>query len=506
MYRRLLALKETIRAMHQDGDLSRQAPADGKDPVSETAHLFNDLMRSFQGIVGQVCFNSKQVAEAAESFIGEAKRVASGSDQQRGVAEATKHAMEEINVGMSQAAENAEMTARYAHAARDLSKQGTEIAVGAAEEIERIARSVEQSAQTVAALGQRSRAISGIVKVIHDIADQTNLLALNAAIEAARAGEQGRGFAVVADEVRKLAERTTAATGEIVDMIRAIQSETQSAIASIQQSSAQVRTGAELARRAAGSLQQINQGAEQTMEKVEAIATAIQQLSANGQSIAGHMEDVLRVVQGNSAVATRTLQEATRLDSLAVNLKEISSVFKLGPRGESAMAIHARMRDLVQQAAREAGRILEDAVKSGQISLQDLFDRNYVPIPNTKPQKYRTKFDALTDKLLPTLQERLVDVHKELAYAIVCDVNGYVPTHNNRYSKPLTGDEKKDFVNNRTKRIFNDPVGKKCGSHELPFLLQTYRRDTGEVMHDISAPVYVMGRHWGGFRMGYRTD
>ena len=194
------------------------------------------------------------------------------------------------------------------------------------------------------------------------------------------------------------------------------------------------------------------------------------------------------------------------LDSLAVNLKEISTVFKLGQRGENAMAIHARMPALVQQAAKEAGRILEDAVNGGRIKLDELFDQNYVPIPNTKPQKYHTRFDALTDKLMPALQERMLEGNKEVVYAIGADVNGYVPTHNNRYCQPLTGNEKVDFVNNRTKRIFNDPVGKKCGSHEQPFLLQTYRRDTGEIMHDISAPVYVMGRHWGGFRMGYRTD
>jgi methyl-accepting chemotaxis protein len=502
----LSELRRTIQATRSDGDLSRRSSLAGSAATVETAKAFNDLMESFQGIIGKVCYNSIQVADAAEMLMKEAKSVAGGSDEQQRAAEATMHAMEEMNIGINQVAENAEMTAANAQTARELSKKGVEIVDRASTEIERIARSVEQSAQVVATLGDRSQAISGIVRVIHDIADQTNLLALNAAIEAARAGEQGRGFAVVADEVRKLAERTTAATGEISAMIGAIQSETQTAITSIQQGSAQARSGAELARQAAESLQQINQGAQQTMEKIEAIASAIQQQSANGQNITGHVQDILRMAEGNNATASRTLQEAGQLDTLALNLKDISNVFKLGERGQQAMAIHRRMPDIVQKAAKDVGRALEDAVKGGQIRIDDLFDQNYVPIPNTKPQKYTNKFDALTDKLFPPIQEPILDANKEVGYAGAVDVNGYFPTHNKRFSKPLTGDEKVDMVNNRTKRIFSDPVGKRCGSHEQPYLLQTYRRDTGEIMHDLSVPIYVQGRHWGGFRLGYRTE
>ena len=502
----LTELRRTIQATHGDGDLSRRASLAGSAATVATAQAFNDLMRSFQGIVGKICFNSTQVAEAAETLMQDAKGVTDGSGRQRAAAEATLHAMEEMNLGINQVAENAELTAANAQAARELSKRGAEIVDRASAEIGRIARSVEQSAQVVAALGERSQAISGIVRVIHDIADQTNLLALNAAIEAARAGEQGRGFAVVADEVRKLAERTTAATGEIGAMIGAIQSETQTAIQSIQQGSAQARSGADLAHQAAESLQRINSGAQETTEKIEAIASAIQQQSTNGQNITGHVQDILRMAEDNNATAARTLAEAGQLDTLALNLKEVGNIFKLGERGLQAMAIHARMPAIVQRAAKDIGQALEAAVRAGQIRLEDLFDRNYQPIPNTRPQKYTSKFDALTDKLFPPVQEPILDANQEVAYAGAVDTNGYFPTHNKRYTQPLTGDERVDMANNRTKRIFDDPVGRKCGAHEQAFLLQTYRRDTGEVMHDLSVPIYVQGRHWGGFRLGYRTE
>ena len=156
--------------------------------------------------------------------------------------------------------------------------------------------------------------------------------------------------------------------------------------------------------------------------------------------------------------------------------------------------------------ARKVGAALDNAVEKKKISIDDLFDSKYQPIAGTKPQKFNTRFDALCDQLLPQIQEALVGQNPEMVYAITCDRKGYVPTHNKRFAQPLTGNEQVDFVNNRTKRIFDDPVGRRCGDHEKVFLLQTYRRDTGEIMHDISAPVYINGRHWGAVRIGFKTD
>ncbi len=489
-----------------EGDLTRRLEVRGKDEIGQASSVFNRMMEKFADLVRRVGSSAGQVTVAARELVTEAEQVARASSEQNDTSLAASAAVEQMAASIASVAQTAEDVRERSRESLRRSEEGNASLGRITDGVGVVESTVNAIADSVAHFVSSAAAITDITGQVKEIADQTNLLALNAAIEAARAGEQGRGFAVVADEVRKLAERTTAATGEIGAMIGAIQSETQTAIQSIQQGSTQARSGADLARQAAESLQQINSGAQETMEKIEAIASAIQEQSTNGQNITGHVQDILKMAEDNNATAGRTLVEAGQLDTLALNLKEVSNVFKLGERGQKAMDTHGRMPAVAQKAAQDIGRALEDAVRTGQIKLDDLFDHNYVPVPNTKPQKYTTKFDALTDTLFPPVQEPILEAHKEATYAGAVDLNGYFPTHNKRFSKPLTGDEKVDFVNNRTKRIFDDPVGKRCGSHEQAFLLQTYRRDTGEIMHDLSVPIYVQGRHWGGFRLGYRTE
>lgn len=357
----------------------------------------------------------------------------------------------------------------------------------------------QQAAATMVTLQEKSRAISGFTEVISEISARTNLLALNAAIEAARAGEHGRGFAVVAGEVRQLAHRTKEATDEIGAMVRAITEQ------------------AEKASKGMVSLTGIVNDAAGNVERVHGLLANIEQSSGASEREIGEIAEAARAHVGTTSDITASLAQIrdSMLSTDQALPRATGSAMALAEKAESiagALGVssvetpHDAIREAAQQAARDVGQLFSDAIKTGAITRDALFDRKYVPIPNTDPPKHHTRFDAFTDRALPDLQEGLLARMGQLAYAGAVDNNGYFPTHNKKFSQPLTGDYDIDIVNNRTKRIFNDRTGARCGSNTKPFLLQTYKRDTGEVMHDLSAPIYVDGEHWGGFRVGYRSS
>lgn len=341
--------------------------------------------------------------------------------------------------------------------------------------------------------------IANIVETINQLAAQTNMLALNAAIEAARAGEQGRGFAVVADEVRNLAKRTTEATKGIESVLEEITKGSNASVDAIDkvttagnqmadyvcQASERVSKSASTSLKAKESMDSLSSCVAETKEVNSGISTHADSLFLSTDSLKRELEDV----------ADKVLVLCHQTEGVFRTL----NVFDLNNR-------NAMVQKLAVNTASAIGGLFEESISNAQISESDLFDTDYQAIANTDPMKHTTKFDKFTDKILPAVQEKILQQNDFIIYAGAVDRNGYFPTHNKCFSKPLTGNYEVDLLGNRTKRIFDDYTGSRCGSNLELFLLQTYKRDTGEVMHDLSAPIYVNGKHWGGFRIGYRAS
>jgi methyl-accepting chemotaxis protein len=399
----------------------------------------------------------------------------------------------------AQIAENAARASKVASDVRSESAAGRSEADLGLKQIVHARQDAQAASEMMAALQDKSRRIHVITEVINEIATRTNLLALNAAIEAAHAGEHGRGFAVVAGEVRQLAQRTKSATDDIGLMVREITEEAARAAGGMKALANKVTDAAQNVEKIHRFLENIERSAAVSQTEIEQIAIASRD----------HVETTRFIAEGISRVRDGLLSMDTELPVVsrsAMLVSERAEVLFDATIESDVKTSHDRVREVAQTAAKDIGRIFEQALTDGKITHDALFDRTYKPIPHTNPQKHTTRFDAFTDRMLPPVQEKILDTMPQLAYAGAVDNNGYFPTHNKKFSKPLTGDYATDLVNNRTKRIFTDRTGLRCGSNTKPFLLQTYKRDTGEVMHDLSAPIYVHGKHWGGFRIGYRSS
>jgi methyl-accepting chemotaxis protein len=322
-------MRATIGEVEKNGDFTRRIPVDTEDEVGQTAKSFNQLMATLQQILGQILDSAAKVSDAAQSLSSSSGQVAARSSSQSEATSSMAAAVEEMTVSINHVSDSTHAAVDISRKSGKLSTEGGEIINNAVSEMSQIAETVHHTAQAIEELGQHSNQISSIVQVIKDVAEQTNLLALNAAIEAARAGEQGRGFAVVADEVRKLAERTTKATEEITQMIGAIQHSAKTAVSTMDSAVGQVSGGVALANQAGSAIIQIKNGAEQVVSVINDISSALAEQSSASNDIAGQVERVAQMTEENSAAAAETASAANNLQALANNMQAAVSRFKI---------------------------------------------------------------------------------------------------------------------------------------------------------------------------------
>ena len=332
-------------------------------------------------------------------------------------------------------------------------------------------------------LAQVSEAAAEITK----ISLQTRLVAFNAAVEAKHAGEAGRGFAVVAEAVKALAGQVESSSKAIV-----------SAIASLQE-----------------RIDRFSTELTEDRSKPSAIHTAFHEVEADVQRIAssadqsgrqmGLLNERAQELEREVMQASHGLKVAFDGSDRFLRMSEelVEQIAESGVEVDDLPFIRT-----AQQAAAEIGELLEQALSAGQISQADLFDEQYRPIEGTSPQQHLTRFCALTDRLLPAVQEKMLGFSDKVVFCIAADRNGYIATHNRKYCQPQRpGDTVWNTANSRYRRIFNDRTGLASARNTRPFLLQTYRRDMGGgkfvLLKEASAPIVVNGRHWGGLRLAF---
>jgi methyl-accepting chemotaxis protein len=322
-------IQTMVNRVESDLDFTVRVTVNQNDEIGQTTSALNRLLNKLQGNLKSIATGAQSVASAANLMATTSDQVSTASHQQSEAASDMAATVEEMTVSINHVSDRAQEANRISSESGQLAISSERIIGQTVIDIQDIAATVNEAAELIHGLEQHSQQISNVVAVINDVADQTNLLALNAAIEAARAGEQGRGFAVVADEVRKLAERTSVSTKEIGSTIDSMRTRAGNAVSSMQGVVNKVALGVERAQEANDSIKQLGEGSKNAVEMVEEIASAIREQGAATNNIATQVERIAQMSEESSASAGNGAQSAQELDRLAAEMQHIISAYRL---------------------------------------------------------------------------------------------------------------------------------------------------------------------------------
>ncbi len=448
--------------------------------AQETAGLGVEIV----DVAGDIEKVSQQIAQQAEAFRGMVRSAGQVNDSNSRIATAAGQAREKA----SQTAESVRN-----------SDQTVQTAV---KDIHALVEAVTVIESQLGGLQEALAEVAQVASGIQAIAKQTNLLALNATIEAARAGEAGKGFAVVAGEVKALAAQTATATAQIDETLTRLTGQAEQLIAQGSETTGRaesVRNGTQTIGEVIGT---VGEAVGSIEEDTAAIAESARSIDEDCGGFVATLESMNGEVAGASEILGAARDRVNRL--IAVSEKVISLTAQ-----SSLNSVDGPFITKVKAVAAEVTAAFERALAEGRIAEAALFDHDYKPIPGSDPEQLMAGCVALTDDVLPAIQEPVLGFDERVVFCACVDVNGYLPTHNRKFAQPQGDDPVWNAANCRNRRIFDDRVGLAAGRNREPFLLQTYRRDMGGgtfvMMKDVSAPIMVAGKHWGSVRLAYKV-
>ncbi|TAH45601.1 MAG: methyl-accepting chemotaxis protein [Betaproteobacteria bacterium] len=479
-----------------EGDFSHNLPLSTHDELRELAAGYNRFADKMRHIIGEVRHMSVSIAREAVQVKMRVEGSARDAREQGRMTSQVFEASTESTAAINEVSGSAHRITESTSANLSIARESLDEMRDIAGKINAVSEKVLHFNHTVDDLSQRSESVKQIAALIREVADQTNLLALNAAIEAARAGEAGRGFAVVADEVRKLAERVNKATAEIVGNINGmldLVAETRSENEVI---NADVLRTREVVDRSARQFEHMVGEFEATSTQLTQIATAMESLSATNARVHDHVVEINELSRTVAQHMDDSEQRTGDLTRATEAVQELVSRFRTGQGAfDKAVEQVRSFRDRVQAEL--------EAMAETRI---DVFDRQYRPMPGTQPPKFKVSWgDEFTRRCQGILDDSLAAT-QGAAFAVAVNTDSYLSAHNSKFSRPLTGDHATDLVGNRTCRKFESPPELRAARNAEPLLLQTYMRDTGEILCDMAMPIMVGGRHWGNVRIGVPAE
>jgi methyl-accepting chemotaxis protein len=477
-------------------DISEDKPV-GSGQAGRVAREHNELLASMRGALSDLRHHAVQVAVQSARLRKLTSEAQQSASKQEEVSQLIAQSSGEGATALEDITERTGSVSELNSRNLDGVRESNEALSQVAERIREVNDQLQNFRETVAGLSESAGKIGRILELVQGFSDQTNLLALNAAIEAARAGEAGRGFAVVADEVRQLAQKIASATGDVHEIISDMDARVGRTEKDTEQLLVQTEQAREEVTATASQFDNMLQYIEQAHAELLSITSSVEEVSITNRQVHEHGNEIHQLGHELAKEIAESDAYSEQLRKATEASMELLARYRIG-RGAFEEILEAR-----QELATEFEQRLTELARQGV----DIFDRRYEPVPNTSPQQYRTRFVDRFKQEFQGLTDQSKERFSGTVYSLLVDVKGYIPVHHRATSQPPTGDPAKDLLYSRDQRLYNsNETELRRASHVERFLLQTYIRDTGEILNDLSIPVYVNGKHWGAVIMGFNPD